>query len=269
MTQSRLQKRKSKLEVAGQECNKITNYFKILNEMEILLKENLEVKARLANNMSKISHEPMTSEYKMLNVLLECAQENAGKEPGGRRFKEVMKEFAFLVFSLGRLALYEILCFADNLPFPSVTTIRRKIYSTEKFAEGVYRIKQLKEFLILHNCPLLVHLEEDGTAVTGRIQYDSARNQIVGFTLPYDSNGLPIAGSYPATSAAVIAEYFKLKPTSRYAYCIMAAPLKEGAPAFCLLFYGTDNKFTAEDVKSRFAWTKEALKKEDTVFPIL
>jgi hypothetical protein len=266
LTQSRQQKIKCKLEVASQECCKITDFFKVLNKMKLLLQENLELKTRLANNLSKIvSEEHLTSEYKMLNVILDCAMQNAGKKPGGRRYGEVMKEFSYLVFSLGGLALYEILCHKDNFPFPSVTTIRRKIYSNEKVAEGVYRIKQLKDFLVLHDCPLIVHLSEDATAVTGRIQYDSARNQIVGFALPVDSNGLPIVGSYPATSASVIAEYFKQKSTSRYAYCVMAAPLKEGAPSFCLLFYGTDNRFTAADVKSRLAWTKGALETEGKV----
>lgn len=234
--------------------------------MELILKENLELKARLAKQMAIIvSEKYLTSEYKMLNVLLDCAQQNAGKMPGGRRFKEVMKEFAFLVFSLGGLALYEIFSYKDNFPFPSVSTVRRKIYANEKFAEGLYRIKQLKDFLVLHDCPFIVALSEDATAVTGRIQFDSARNQIVGFTLPLDSNGVPIVGRYPATSASLIAEYFKQKSTSRYAYCVMAAPLKEGAPSFCLVFYGTDNKFTAAEVTSRLAWTKGALEKEGKV----
>jgi len=266
LIQSRQQKRENQLQVASQGCRKITQYFTILNEMDLILQENLELKRRLAKTMSIVVPEKhLTSNYKMLNVLLDCAEENAGKQPGGKRYKVVMKEFAFLVFSVGGLALYEIFCYKDNLPFPSVSTVRRKIYSNEKFAEGVFRIKELKDFLVLHDCPFIVHLSEDATAVTGRIQYDSARNQIVGFALPLDSNGRPIVGSYPATSASLIAEYFKQKSTSRYAYCIMATPLKDGAPSFCLVFFGTDNKFTAADVKSRLAWTTGALEKEGKV----
>jgi len=236
--------------------------------MALILKENLELKQRLADKMKTIisvSDESICTEYGMLNVILDCAKQNAGKKPQGWRFTEIMKEFAFLVFSLGGLALYEIFCHKKNFPFPSTNTIRRKIYSNEKFAEGTFRIKQLKDFLILHDCPLIVHLSEDATAVTGRIQYDSVRNQIVGFPLPYDSNGIPIAGSYPATSASVIAGYFKQRYGSRYAYCIMVSPLEKEAPSFCLAFYGTDNKFTTEDVKIRIAWTKEALKQEGMV----
>ncbi|XP_034235749.1 uncharacterized protein LOC117642048 [Thrips palmi] len=231
--------------------------------MEIILKENIELKEKLAAQMSNVlKMDSPPTEFGMLNLLLECAKSNAGKKPGGWRFHEVVKELAFLIYSLGGLALYEVLCYKQNFPFPSITTIRRKIYCNDKFVEGVFRIKQLKQFLILHECPLTVHLCEDATVVTGRIQYDSASNQIVGPTLPLDSNGLPIIGSFPATSASKIAEYFEKYDTSRYAYCIMAVPLKQGAPSFCLSLYGTNNKFKASDVKSRLAWTQEALHKE-------
>jgi len=223
----------------------------------------MELKERLAASMTKtFQMDSQPTEFTMLNLLLECAKSNAGKKPGGWRFKEVIKELAFLVYSLGGLALYEILCYKQNFPFPSITTIRRKIYCNDKFVEGVFRIKQLKDFLILHGCPLTIHLCEDATAVTGRIQYDSASNQIVGPTLPLDSNGLPIVGSFPATTASKIADYFEKYDTSRYAYCIMAVPLKEGAPPFCLCLFGTNNKFKASDVKSRLEWTKDALLKE-------
>lgn len=62
------------------------------------------------------------------------------------------------------------------------------IYCNDKFIEGEFRIKQLKDFLILHNLPLVVFLGEDATKVTGRIQYHSRSNQGVGFTLPFDKD---------------------------------------------------------------------------------
>lgn len=233
--------------------------------MEVLLKENQDLKKKLVGAMKNVTLTETTTEFSILNLLMECAKNNAGKKPGGRRYNDVIKELGFLIFSLGGLALYEILCHQENFPFPSVTTIRRKIYSNDKFVEGEYRIKQCKEFLISHDCPLEIFLCEDATCVTGRIQYDSTSNQIVGFTLPLDRNGIPKVGYFPATTANQIAEYFKTHSASRYAYCIIAVPLKEGTPSFCLAFFGTDNKFNTSQVQSRLAWTREALAKEGKV----
>jgi len=39
-------------------------------------------------------------------------------------------------------------------------------------------------------------------------------------------------------------------------YLIMAQPLADGSPPFCLALFGTDNRFTAEDVAKRWAWMK-------------
>ncbi|KAE8747043.1 hypothetical protein FOCC_FOCC006298 [Frankliniella occidentalis] len=231
--------------------------------MEIMLKENQKLKEKLAAAFKNISPpEATATEFSIVNLLLECAKENAGRKVGGWRYRDVMKELGFLIFSLGGVALYEILCHKKNFPFPSITTIRRKIYSNDKFVEGEYRIKQCKEFLLRNDCPLEIFLCEDATCITGRIQYDSTSNQVVGFTLPLNHNGIPKVKNFPATSANQIAEYFRTQSSSRYAYCIMAVPLKEGAPPFCLGFFGTDNKFKASHVQSRLVWTKEALEKE-------
>lgn len=117
-----------------------------------------------------------------------------------------MKDLGHLLFHVGGLQLYEILC--NNLPLPSVTTIRRVIYKQDIVLEGVFRIKQLKQFLEKRNFPFKVFLSEDGTVVAQRVQYHSATNQIVGFPLPIDNNGLPTVGAFPATSATTISSYF-------------------------------------------------------------
>jgi len=263
IVQTRHEKTQRNLRSAAEGNQKITTYFPILNKMEIILKENADLKIRLAASMCRVAKlDAQPSEFKILNILLECAKSNAGKKPGGKRYFAVIKELAFLIYSLGGLALYEMFASDDNFPFPSITTIRRVIYCNDKFVEGVFRIKQLKDFLFLHECPLVIHLCEDATAVTGRIQYDSSTNQLVGPTLPLDANGLPKVVSFPATSAKRMAEYFENHDTSRYAYCIMAVPLKEAAPTFCLCLFGTNNKFKTADVQHRLAWTKETLQKE-------
>lgn len=249
-----------KLENAAESNHKITEYFEVLNQLEILIKENEALKLQLLASVNKVSHSkaPHTV-HSMLDLLLECALENAGRKPEGRRYTQVIKELGYLIYSLGGLALYEILSCSENFPLPTVSTIRRMIYAEEGFIEGEFRIRQLKEFLTLHNLPFKVFLCEDATRVTGRIQYASKSNQVKGFSLPLDGNGLPKTGNFPATSATVMAQYFSDYPTSSSAYCIIAVPLKVNAPDFTLCMFGTNNKFKAIDVHNRLEWTKESL----------
>ena len=125
------------------------------------------------------------------------------------------------------------------------------------------RCKDLKQFLQTRNLPLVVCLSEDATRLTGRLQYDQNTNQIVGFVLPMDKQGMPIPLSFPATSAQVIEKYFENEKIASSLYTIIAQPLQNDAPCFCLCLYGTDNKFTAEDVLHRWDDTICELKKSD------
>ena len=123
------------------------------------------------------------------------------------------------------------------------------------------RCKDLKEFLKTRNLPLIIWLSEDATRLTGRIQYDQNTNQIVGFVLPLDKQGMPIPFSFPATSYRVIEKYFQDEKVSSSLYTIIAQPLQNDAPCFCLFLYGTDNKFTAEHVLGRWDYTVRESKK--------
>ncbi|KAE9521238.1 hypothetical protein AGLY_018363 [Aphis glycines] len=46
-------------------------------------------------------------------------------------------------------------------------------------------------------------------------------------------------------------KYFEIGIKSHYAYVIMAQPLSDNAPPFCIAIFGTDNKFTHLDVMAR------------------
>lgn len=74
--------------------------------------------------------------------------------------------------------------------------------------EGEYRFPQLKNFLIKNNLPLCVWISEDATGITGKIEYDSISNKIVGFVMPFN-NGLAKADVFLADSAYGIGTYFK------------------------------------------------------------
>lgn len=124
------------------------------------------------------------------------------------------------------------------------------------------RAKELKEFLVSRDLPLTVWLSEDATRITGRIQYDSASNQLVGFVLPSNKQRLPISGTYEATSARKIQESFETGTISSLAYVIIAQSLAHNASSFCFSIFGTDNKFFYDDVLKRWVYIVESLRKQ-------
>ena len=76
-------------------------------------------------------------------------------------------------------------------------------------------ITELRQFLNSRGLLLKVWLSEDQTRIAGRIHHHSSTNQIVGFVLSLNDEGLPIVGSSPATSCKKIAEYFESKQVNK------------------------------------------------------
>ncbi|KAE8737840.1 hypothetical protein FOCC_FOCC016691 [Frankliniella occidentalis] len=112
-----------------------------------------------------------------------------------------------------------------------------------------------------NDLPLKVSISEDGTRVQERFSYDPFTNSIIGPVLPLADSGVPLTNSYPATSAAMIANHLKNGKVASTGYAIMAQPLKDGSPPFCLNLFGTDNKFYSDQVYKRWAFIFEQLKK--------
>ncbi|KAK3908792.1 Cell adhesion molecule 2 [Frankliniella fusca] len=171
--------------------------------MEVLLRENTELKNKLIDAMtSKGQKEEPEYLSGLLRDLNDLAKVNAGRKEKGWRY--------------------------------TVSLVKSVLISHNVAKEGEFRIQELKEFLIKRNLPLEVFISEDATKITGRITYHPGTNQLVGFVLPRDENGLTIVGSFPATSARVMCKYFKEEITSNFAYVLMAQPLGTQAAPFCL-----------------------------------
>ena len=64
--------------------------------------------------------------------------------------------------------------------------------------------------------------------------------------------GLPEVDSFLAISFDAIENMFATQTPAKYAYIYMAQPLDCNIPAFCLAYFGTNNKFTAEHVLLRW-----------------
>lgn len=96
-----------------------------------------------------------------------------------------------------------------------------------------------------------VYMNEDATACIKRVEWLSKSNQCVGFVAPLNENGLPHKDYFPATSMHTVSEYFKKNPKAGYLYAIVATPLTTKAAPFVLGLFGSDNKFTHEEVAKR------------------
>lgn len=213
---------------------------------------------------SRSHDEFSTKTHFFLNRLLETADKNASRPKNGYRYDDDIKGYASYYRLLSGPLAYKTL--QKNLPcaLPSLPTVNRHIRKTNcRVIEGIPRFDELNQYLEERNHEKVVALSEDGTRIVGRIQYDKYTNQIIGFTLPLnESNGLPVPFSFPARNAPEIMQHFsENNTTSALVNVIMARPIsKNPPPAFCLLVYGTDNKYTALDVCKRWQYIVQKLK---------
>lgn len=123
------------------------------------------------------------------------------------------------------------------------------------------RCKELVAHIEQSNYPKSIFLSEDGSGVVQKVVFDSRTNQLIGLVLPLnDKDGMPILFSFKVKSAEEIKQYIKL-PQSKLVYIIVAQPLKANARPFILQIFGTNNKFTTNDVLKRWNQTEMELKK--------
>lgn len=184
-------------------------------------------------------------------MLIKSEKERFNNKINGYRYSNALKLFSTYLFIVGGRIVYKTL--AANLPLPSTTTVLRTIHtSSASLIEGTCRTKELIDFLQRRNLPSVVWLSEDATRITGRIQYDVHTNQLIGFVLPLNNHGMPVLHSFKATSAKEIYDHFSNNAAAPFLYTIMAQPLENNAPCFCLCLFGTDNKFNFQDVLNRW-----------------
>lgn len=190
----------------------------------------------------------------LLNNLLTVAKSNLYRPKGGFRYDETTKMIStYLRMICGRLG-YETIHRNLEGTLPSVVSTNRYIKVSKcRIVEGELRSAELLKYLKDRDLPLAIALSEDATRIVGRIQYDSISNQIVGFVLPIDKKtGMPLTGAYPARNAEEILQIFsKGHSISSFIIAIMAQPLVD-VPPFCLAMFGSDSKYSSEDVEKRW-----------------
>lgn len=214
-------------------------------------------------NLVNYQPEPKTQTHYFLNRLLATADQNVCRSEGGYRYDDDIKNFAAYFRMLAGPLAYNTIQRNLVCALPSLSTTNRYIYSSNKtITEGVLRCEELLNYLNDRKLPMWVALSEDATRIEGKIQYDARTNQLVGFILPMDfKSGLPIPFAYKARSAEEIVKHFSSGTSiASYLITIMAKPIGS-APAFCLLIFGSDNRFSAQIVANRWKFITSQLMK--------
>lgn len=128
----------------------------------------------------------------------------------------------------------------------------------KKIIEGSLRCEELKQHLTQSGSKMAVFLSEDASGVVKRVVYDPKTNELVGIVLPLKRDGMPRTFSFTPDSAQEIEELLKLDQ-SNLVYIVIAHPLASNAPAFILQIFGTNNKFSKDDVLQRWTTTVKEL----------
>lgn len=224
------------------------------------------IKSESSTKTLEINHTSDTRTHYLLNKLIEAADRNSMREKGGFRYDSEIKKYAsHLRLICGPLAYQTI---QHNLQYslPSLTSTNRYVNAANsRVYEGVLRCEELAIYLKQRNLDPVVSLSVDATRVEGKPQYDSKTNQIVGFVLPLDENGLPIPYSFSARNVQEICSHFTGKNIeSTFLNVVMAQPVsKPEAKAFCLLAFGSDNRYTSKDICNSWKYLIQELAKLD------
>lgn len=223
-------------------------------------KEAIQSQATIKDNLWKsLSHT-----HQMLSTLKELADRNVSRPKQGRRFTNDIKQFSTAIRILAGPFLYEILQKNLELALPSIDTTNRIMRNMKSaMVDGRLQTNELLQYLTERNLPLVVALSEDATCIEGKIQYNAKTNQVSGFVLPLNkNNGMPVPLSFPAQNVAEIVEHFSRKnEVAKFVNVVMAQPVSVDCPAFPLLLFASDGKYTAEDVTRRWAHITNELSK--------
>lgn len=197
----------------------------------------------------------------LFTQLAAIAENNSLRPKHGYRYTNAVKRFYVYQRLLSGPSAYKTLHANSFGVIPSISSINKYVHRPDHgLIEGQLRNEELLVYLKERNQPLWVCLSEDATHIENRIEYDPRTNQLIGFVLPLnEENGMPEPFVYKAESAAQIIQHFN-EPISDSINTIMAQPLR-GAPSFCLMLFGSLNRYTADHVSKRWQHIVNELKK--------
>lgn len=252
---------------------KITSFYEMCENIKQSVAENLNINLQFESAM-KIAMDSMSKKQDdvpltFFDLLKQAALRNTkGKEKvgnrGGSRFSEEFKHLCLYIFLTAGRLVYETLYANMSNGLPSITTLKRSLSKFENIAEGELNLDGLKLFLEKRNYPPKIIVSEDQTAIVKRHRYNAFTNQLVG-CVPVVSkiNSFPLKDQYKITSVTDIKNAIDNNNLSNNAYVYMAQPLVDGAPAYCISIFGSDNRFTADNVNKRWKYILDESKKRN------
>lgn len=163
-----------------------------------------------AGEESTSSTSTNTRTHMNLNLLLRTANDNSERTMQRYRFPNEIKSFCSYFRLLRGPLSYNVLQNNLNLALPSLPSVNRYLQQRNgSVTEGVLRCSELLFYLEERKLPKIISLSEDATRIVGRIQYDHRNNQLMGFVLPINEDGIPIPFAYQARNAIEIYSHFK------------------------------------------------------------
>lgn len=166
-------------------------------------------------------------------------------------FTSHFKTFCSYMYILAGPKAYKTLQMV--LPLIALRTAQQHLHDTHtRIIEGELRIGALKEFLKRTKSPPVVWLSEDATRIISKLQIDPSTGNMIGILLDKDDDtGMPITFQKSLDSVQNLKDLLENSCLTMNATVLMARPLKNGSPPFCLMVTGCDNKFTASSVTKR------------------
>lgn len=245
-------------------CGKIKECINNDPRLTTSFKESLNIVKELSPSLlsGKIDSEQPLTFFEMLKETVENNSRRNSKM--GNRFSEKFKKLCLYIFlTSGRLA-YETLQRNMNNGLPSITTLIRTLSTFKHSCEGEVNFDHLNDFLKGRKYPSHVFISEDQTAIVKRVRFNVETNQLVG-SVPKlnEKTSFPLPDQYKANSVSNIKDIVENETLANNAYVFMAQPLADGAPAFCLTIFGSDNRFRHDDVLNRWKFICEEANKRN------
>ncbi|CAF2142265.1 unnamed protein product [Rotaria magnacalcarata] len=156
---------------------------------------------------------------------------------------DLVQKFSFLV----TLITYSKFIMKSKIDFTFFYLMMTNIINNSIKEDRGYRY----DSIVRHICA------EDCTATVSKIVYDTQTNTFIGFSLPLDQNGLPIAKSYSTDSFTCLENWYLNDPIAKSLGAHLIQPLSsslENISPYLLAVDGTNNKFKSPDVITRWGY---------------
>ncbi|KAL7024528.1 hypothetical protein ACKWTF_013086 [Chironomus riparius] len=104
--------------------------------------------------------------------------------------------------------------------------------------ENLLRFDELHQYLAANEYPFEVHVFEDGSRITSKVEYCPDTNTLIGLNAPFDpTTGLPFVNFHKADSAKNIYDSITKFDKASYVQVLLAQPNVPNAKAFLGLFF--------------------------------